>query len=113
MLRFIHAADFHLDSAFGALTARQAATRRRESRELASRLADYVSTSLCPRAVRVCKEGTVLLCEEESWSDCVHADLFAELLCNLSCEECCEVADSCLCRSIAGNAGHRTECSHA
>lgn len=25
MLKFIHAADFHLDSAFGALTARQAA----------------------------------------------------------------------------------------
>ena len=29
MLRFIHAADFHLDSAFAALTPRQAATRRR------------------------------------------------------------------------------------
>ena len=34
MLRFIHAADFHLDSAFAALTPRQAAARRRESREL-------------------------------------------------------------------------------
>ena len=32
MLRFIHAADFHLDSAFAALTARQAAALRRESR---------------------------------------------------------------------------------
>ena len=32
MLRFIHAADFHLDSAFAALTPRQAAARRRESR---------------------------------------------------------------------------------
>ena len=30
MLRFIHAADFHLDSAFAALTPRQAAARRRE-----------------------------------------------------------------------------------
>ena len=29
MLRFIHAADFHLDSAFAALTPRQAAARRR------------------------------------------------------------------------------------
>ena len=42
MFRFIHAADFHLDSAFGALTARQAAARRRESRELGERLAEYV-----------------------------------------------------------------------
>lgn len=44
MLKFIHAADFHLDSAFGALSARQAAARRRESRELAFRLADYVNS---------------------------------------------------------------------
>ena len=43
MLKFIHAADFHLDSAFGALPARQAAARRQESRELAVRLADYVN----------------------------------------------------------------------
>ena len=38
MLRFIHAADFHLDSAFAALTPRQAAARRRESRD---RLCDW------------------------------------------------------------------------
>lgn len=44
MLKFIHAADFHLDSAFGALTPRQAAARRRESRELAFRLANYVNS---------------------------------------------------------------------
>ena len=44
MLHFIHAADFHLDSAFGALTARQAASRRRESRELVFRLANYVNS---------------------------------------------------------------------
>ena len=43
MLRFIHAADFHLDSAFAALTPRQAAARRRESRELPVRLANYVN----------------------------------------------------------------------
>lgn len=43
MLRFIHAADFHLDSAFGALTAQQAAQRRRESRELPLRLSNYVN----------------------------------------------------------------------
>lgn len=42
MLKFIHAADFHLDSAFGALPERQAAQRRRESRELPQRLANYV-----------------------------------------------------------------------
>lgn len=43
MFKFIHAADFHLDSAFGALTAQQAAARRRESRELVFRLANYVN----------------------------------------------------------------------
>lgn len=43
MFTFIHAADFHLDSAFGALTARQAAMRRKESRELATRLSNYVN----------------------------------------------------------------------
>ena len=42
MLTFIHAADFHLDSAFGALDQRRAAARRRESRETALRLANYV-----------------------------------------------------------------------
>ena len=40
MIRFLHGADFHLDSAFGALPPGQAAAR--ESRELALRLADYV-----------------------------------------------------------------------
>ena len=43
MFRFIHAADFHLDSAFGALSPRQAAARRRESRELPQRLANYAN----------------------------------------------------------------------
>ena len=43
MLKFIHAADFHLDSAFSALPPGQAQARRRESRELVFRLADYVN----------------------------------------------------------------------
>ena len=43
MIRFIHAADFHLDSAFSALSHRQAVSRRRESRELLERLTDYVN----------------------------------------------------------------------
>ncbi|MBE6963656.1 MAG: DNA repair exonuclease [Ruminococcaceae bacterium] len=43
MLKFIHAADFHLDSAFGALTPQQAAARRRESRELVAQLSNYVN----------------------------------------------------------------------
>ena len=44
MLRFIHAADFHLDSAFGAMPPQQALSRRRESREQALRLANYVNS---------------------------------------------------------------------
>lgn len=43
MLSFIHAADFHMDSVFGALKPAQAAGRRRESRELGFRLANYVN----------------------------------------------------------------------
>lgn len=42
MLKFIHTADWHLDSAFGALPARQAAQRRRECREMPMRLAEYI-----------------------------------------------------------------------
>ena len=42
MFKFIHGADFHLDSPFGALPAEQAAHRRRESRQMLARLADYV-----------------------------------------------------------------------
>ena len=44
MLTFLHAADFHLDSPFGALLERQAAARRREGRELGFRLANYVNS---------------------------------------------------------------------
>ncbi len=43
MLKFIHAADFHMDSAFASLPPRQAAARRRESRELPQRLANYAN----------------------------------------------------------------------
>ena len=38
MFKFIHGADFHLDSPFGALPAEKAAARRRESRQLAARM---------------------------------------------------------------------------
>ena len=43
MLRIIHAADFHLDSAFGGLPTEKSRERRRESRELADRLADLAA----------------------------------------------------------------------
>lgn len=42
-IRFLHAADFHLDSPFAALGAEQAKQRRRESRRLPERLANYVN----------------------------------------------------------------------
>ena len=44
MLKFIHAADFHLDSAFATLPPEKAAERRREQRELPGRLAEAVRT---------------------------------------------------------------------
>jgi exonuclease SbcD len=43
MFRFLHAADFHLDSPFAALTPEKAAARRRESRELVRRFAEYAN----------------------------------------------------------------------
>ena len=45
MLKFLHAADFHLDSAFAGLRPEQAAARRRESRESCRRFADYAARS--------------------------------------------------------------------
>ena len=42
-VKIVHAADFHLDSAFGALSSEQARQRRRESRDLVERLANYVN----------------------------------------------------------------------
>lgn len=42
-IRIIHAADFHLDSAFGALSAERSRLRRREGRAALKRLADYVN----------------------------------------------------------------------
>ncbi len=43
MVKILHAADFHLDSAFGALGEEQARQRRQESRELVQRLVDYAN----------------------------------------------------------------------
>ena len=42
MLRFLHAADFHLDSPFRSLAPEQAVARRRESRELLVSLIERV-----------------------------------------------------------------------
>ena len=42
-VKILHAADFHLDSAFGALTGEQAKLRRRESRALVERLSNYAN----------------------------------------------------------------------
>ncbi|MCI2057296.1 MAG: DNA repair exonuclease [Oscillibacter sp.] len=44
MIHFIHAADFHLDSPFAALSPERARTRRSELRQLPARLADYADT---------------------------------------------------------------------
>ena len=42
MPKIVHAADFHLDSAFGGLPTEKARERRRESRALTRRLARLV-----------------------------------------------------------------------
>ncbi len=43
MVKILHAADFHLDSAFGALSEERARQRRQECRQLVSRLVDYAN----------------------------------------------------------------------
>lgn len=43
MVKILHAADFHLDSAFGALGEEQARQRRQECRRLAQRMVDYAN----------------------------------------------------------------------
>lgn len=42
-IKILHAADFHLDSAFAGLTSEEARLRRRESRQLLERLSNYVN----------------------------------------------------------------------
>lgn len=44
-IKVVHAADFHLDSAFGAMPSEQAKLRRREMRALVEELSDYVNES--------------------------------------------------------------------
>ena len=43
MVKILHAADFHLDSAFGALSEERARQRRQECRQLIGRLVDYAN----------------------------------------------------------------------
>ena len=43
MVKILHAADFHLDSPFGALSEERARQRRQECRTLADRLVDYAN----------------------------------------------------------------------
>ena len=43
MVRILHAADFHLDSAFTGLNEQQARQRRQESRDLARRMVEYAN----------------------------------------------------------------------
>ena len=48
MAKVLHAADFHLDSAFRALPEEQARLRRQESRELPGRLVDWANDHGAP-----------------------------------------------------------------
>ena len=54
MPKIVHAADFHLDSAFGGLPTEKARERRREARDMVDRLADLV---LAERAELVLLSG--------------------------------------------------------
>ena len=47
MIKFLHAADLHLDAPFAALSPEQAAERRREQRALLTELAEAANTHNC------------------------------------------------------------------
>ena len=47
MIKFLHAADLHLDSPFSGLSPEQAAARRKEQRELPSKLAELCRVHSC------------------------------------------------------------------
>lgn len=47
MIKFLHAADLHLDAPFAALSPEQAAARRQEQRELLTELAEAANTHDC------------------------------------------------------------------
>ena len=74
MIKLVHAADFHLDSPFSALSAEQAAQRRAEQRQIIERLADFTNDF-----------GAELLL--------LAGDLFDSALCYAESEEC-------LCRAL-------------
>ena len=46
MVKVLHAADFHLDSAFGALSEERSRQRRQECRRLVDRMVDYANDQL-------------------------------------------------------------------
>lgn len=74
MIRFLHTADWHLDSPFAALDPRCAVSRRRELRQLPSRLADYVNEQ---------DIHLVLLCGDLFDSAALYRDTAEELTCAL------------------------------
>lgn len=47
VIKFLHAADLHLDAPFAALSPEQAAARRQEQRELLTELAEAANTHDC------------------------------------------------------------------
>jgi len=79
MLRFIHAADFHLDSAFGGLPVEKSRERRRETRELADRLADLALKE---------KADLVLLCGDLFDGERVYPETLERLKAALARMQC-------------------------
>ena len=56
MVRILHTADFHLDSAFGALGEEQARQRRQECRKLMDRLVDAEGRVVPDAEIRLCAD---------------------------------------------------------
>ena len=75
-------------------------------------LTDYIKSALGPAAVGVGQQCAVLLGQEETGGDGVHADPFAKLAGTLSGHEGGEVRDAGLSGGVTAYTGHRTEGCH-
>ena len=92
MFQFLHGADFHLDSPFSALPPELAAQRRRESRAMLGRMADYVNA----RGIRL-----VLLAGDLLDSGSIYRDTAEQLAAELGRME----ALVCILLSFSGGTG--------
>ena len=75
-------------------------------------LADDILSALCITAVRIGKQGTVLLGDEKSWCYGIDTNAFSKLLGALCGHVCREIGDTGFGCCITAYTGHRAEGCH-